>query len=347
MGMIAGIGSAVGGLAGLFGGGSDVPKGPPPWLMPGMNEAAGKAFSGIEGLGSWGGMAGGMQPNMMQTFQNLYNNPYAAQFMGGANTAGGMGMQGALNAYNLGGTMTGRAQDIFNTAFDPQGALYGRTLQQTQEQARAGQAARGIAMTPYGAGLEGDATRNFNIDWQNNQLQRQALGAQAGGSLAGLGAGLQAGAPGQFMQAAGMPYGAYGQVGRGQNNAIQSLLALAQGGQGIQNLPVQDWLSYVQTGNQAGGVANQAYQNQLAAQKQQFGQQMQFGQMLGGGLYGLGQTPFGQTWGLGGSGWGGGGGGGYGGPIGNIGYGTGVGAYGPIPAGGYPGGSVGYPGAWL
>ena len=310
MGMMAGIAGLAGGAMGLFGGGSDQPKGPAPWLMPQMNEAAGNAFSGIQGLQPWTNMAGGTMPFMQNTFQNLYNNPNAGSFLSGANTASGMGMQGATNAFNTGGNLTGLAGNIFNTAFDPQGSLYGRTLQQTQEQTRAGQAARGISMTPYGAGLEGDATRNFNIDWQNAQLGRQATGAQAGGNLAGLGAGLQAGAPGQFFNAAGMPYGAWNTVGQGQNQAIQGILGNIGGGQNIANLPVQDWLSYVQTGNQAGGVANQAYQNELRANQQQFDQQMKFGQMMGGSMYGMGQTPFGQRWGMGGSGWGGGFGGG-------------------------------------
>ncbi len=40
MGMMAGIAGLAGGAMGLFGG-SNVPSGPAPWLMPNMNEAAG------------------------------------------------------------------------------------------------------------------------------------------------------------------------------------------------------------------------------------------------------------------------------------------------------------------
>ncbi len=70
-------------------------------------------------------------------------------------------------------------QNTYNTSLDPQGALYGGTAQRVQDQTRAGEAARGITMSPYGAGLENDAMRNFNIDWQNQQLGRQAQGTQA------------------------------------------------------------------------------------------------------------------------------------------------------------------------
>lgn len=330
MGMLAGIGSVIGGIGGLFGG-NKVPQGPPPWLMPNMTQAAGNAFSGIQGLAPWSNMAGGTQPFMNQTFGNLYNNPGAGGFYGGANLASMLGQQGALNAYGAGGQLQQGGLQALLQGTDPQGALYARTLQQQQEQARAAQAARGVSMTPYGAGLEADATKNFNIDWQNTQLARTLAALRGGGGAIGQGAGLQGEAAQQFLGASGMPYGVWNTIGQGQNAATQALLSLIGGGQNIQNLPIQDWLSYVQTGNQAGSVANQAYANELKAQQQQMQQQMMFGSMLGGGLYGLGQTPFGQQWGLGGSGWSNMFGGGYGGPRGDIGYGTGVGAYGPIP----------------
>lgn len=70
----------------------------------------------------------------------------------------------------------GAGRDVFNLARDPQNALHDRTQQQVVEGARAGQTARGVAMSPYGAGLEGDAIRNFNIDWQNNLLGRSVSG---------------------------------------------------------------------------------------------------------------------------------------------------------------------------
>lgn len=62
-------------------------------------------------------------------------------------------------------------------AFDPQGALYDRTLQRVTDQERAGQSARGLAMSPYGAGLEGQTLSNFNIDWENSMLARQLQAA--------------------------------------------------------------------------------------------------------------------------------------------------------------------------
>lgn len=84
-----------------------------------------------------------------------------------------------------------------NTAFDPQQALYNQTLQSVTDQTRSGEAARGVANTPYGAQAEGDALSKFNIDWQNQQLQRQQSGIDtATGAYQGLiGAGATAAQP--------------------------------------------------------------------------------------------------------------------------------------------------------
>ena len=70
-------------------------------------------------------------------------------------------------------------QQVYQTAFDPQNALYDRTQQQLTDQVRAGQAARGIGLSGEGAVEENGAMSNFNIDWQNNQLQRQTQGVSA------------------------------------------------------------------------------------------------------------------------------------------------------------------------
>jgi hypothetical protein len=74
---------------------------------------------------------------------------------------------------------------MLKQAFDPQQELYNRTLQQVTDQTRSGEAARGIAMTPYGAAAEGNTISNFNIDWQNNQLKRELEGLGIAGSTYG------------------------------------------------------------------------------------------------------------------------------------------------------------------
>ena len=304
MGIMAGIGGLVGGIGGLFGGGTKQPDAPPQFIMPNQTQAANNAFSGIQGLQPFSSGGFNILGPAQNTFSNLYNNPFASTFQGGASTAMGLGQNAALNAFNTGGNLIGTgmntipnmASAVFNTSFDPQSSLYARTLQQTTDAARANAAAAGLATTPYGVGLVNQATNNFNIDWQNNQLQRQALGANTAGSLfntgagiANLGTGIQNTAPGQFFQATGLPYSTFGQIGQDQNAAIAALLSGTSGGANLANLPIQDYLSYLQAGNQANSVANQNYGLQLQAQQQQFNEQLKLGGMLGQSLYGIGQ----------------------------------------------------------
>ena len=107
----------------------------------------------------------------------------------GANFAPGLTMDNLMKAQQqyqqaqqmipgLTGGM-GAANQVLNTGFDPQNALYDRTAQQVGDRQNALNAMYGLGTSAAGAGLAGDASRNFNIDWQNQQLQRQisALGA--------------------------------------------------------------------------------------------------------------------------------------------------------------------------
>jgi hypothetical protein len=146
------------------------------------------------------GQAGGI-PAMM-------NNPAYAQ-------AGQLGQQFSPQYANAVNQLSGAAGNILNTGFDPRQELYNRTAQQIRDQQNAINAQSGLASSPYGAGLSGQRMQDFNIDWQNQQLQRQALAGQAAGQL-------------------------YGQAGTMGNQAMQSLmtgpnaqLAAQQAGTGI------------------------------------------------------------------------------------------------------------------
>lgn len=80
---------------------------------------------------------------------------------------------------------------ILNTAFDPQNALFNQQSQLVTDQTRAAEYARGIQTSPLGASVEANALSNFDINWQNQQLQRQQSGvASAQGAYSG-GQGLQ------------------------------------------------------------------------------------------------------------------------------------------------------------
>jgi hypothetical protein len=104
---------------------------------------------------------------------------YAAGQLGNADMLANLTAGTALGAIpGLTGGMDA-AQQVLNTGFDPQGALYNRTQQQVTDQQNALNSMYGLGSSAYGAGLAGQANENFNIDWQNQQLARQtqALGA--------------------------------------------------------------------------------------------------------------------------------------------------------------------------
>ena len=177
------------------------------------------------------------------------------QQAGAADQTAGQAVTGATNNAGL----LGAEQQTLNTAYDPQNALYNRTAQQLQDQTRAASEASGTASTPYGAGVENQAMSNFNIDWQNNQLQRQQTGASTAEGLLGqynsgqsTGAGLQN--QGVSTLGSGMAYSNAGAA----SNAAQP------------QQTYQDYLAYLNQGNSNAGtaVSNYGAQSSTALQQQ-------------------------------------------------------------------------------
>jgi hypothetical protein len=103
----------------------------------------------------------GYDPNATVNFGNMWSNQAPAMFAAG--------------------------NQILQQGMDPQNALYDRTRGQVEQQTRAGQAARGINMTPYGASVEGGVMSDFNIDWENAQLARMMQAIQGGATAFGAG----------------------------------------------------------------------------------------------------------------------------------------------------------------
>ncbi len=117
---------------------------------------------------------------------------------------------------NLGTTGLQAGNQVLNTAFDPQRALYDRTHQQLIDQNNAINAQSGVAGSPYGAGLTQQANENFNIDWQNQQLNRQIAGLGAYDSAASTYAG----------NTEGLTSAAMGNLATGLNSGTQDYNAL-------------------------------------------------------------------------------------------------------------------------
>lgn len=241
----------------------------------------------------------------MPQYQNLYdqqvNNPYAAGFQQAANNSGQAFQQQANANTQLAPYLSNAAAQGVNygnqaaqMAFDPQNDLYNRTAQQLQDQVRTSNAARGINMSGYGAGLENQAMSNFNIDWQGQQLNRALAGlsgysssvqnaANTGAQASNIGT---VGA-GQYGQAGAVPYGAYNTNVGNQSNALNQLTGAGASAQGLQQSNLSQLLSYLglgaQQSNSQGQFDLQNYQNQMQhAQQSQQGIADMFDQVFGG-----------------------------------------------------------------
>jgi hypothetical protein len=255
--------------------------------------------------------------NLQQSQMGLYNqgNPYSdwnqqqairssEQYGALAGTAGQYGAQLGQQAqgnYGAQQYLQGAGQQVYNLAMDPQSALYNRTQQQLGDQVNAGQAQRGLGGSAVGGSEYNQAMSNFNIDWQNQQLQRATQGASA---LSGL-----------YGQA-----GSYGQLGNADLAA-----SLGAGAQGAQYTGMQGMLPYQTAQNmtnnqlqQASGIQGQAipYMNYgQGATSQAYNAASQnagaTGALVNQGISALGNSSWGQNL------FGGGGGGG------TVGYGTG------------------------
>lgn len=299
MGMLAGLGSLGMGIGGMLAGSpASHVQTPQMWQMPWQTSAAQGALGGIQGLGQYNTYN---IPKAQQITHGLVNNPYASAYQGGANVAGPLGQSQALGQYGVGqgltalgaGTLPAWAGTVMNTAMDPQSALYARTLQQVQDQAGAQNAMAGVGTTPYGAGLTNMATTNFNIDWQNQQLQRQLAGLQGAGGALGTGAniaqtgqGMAAAAPGQYLTSSAIPYSTYGAIGQGQLSALTGMGQFGQQAANIPQMQLQDYLNYINAGTGATGAATGVGQLGLNQVGMGFGQNMA---NLGLGMYGAGR----------------------------------------------------------
>lgn len=179
-------------------------------------------------------------------------------------------------------------QQMYQTAFDPQQALYNRTQQQVGDQANAISSMYGLGQSGAGAGMAQQANENFNIDWQNQQLQRQTQGAQGMAALSQAGLGDQA-------QASQIPLTAQQYIAAqpgANSSAYASGLATAMAPYQQQQNQAIPYMNY------GSGAGANAYANTL--QGNQFQAQQQAGalQGLGNAVGGLntpnssGQTPW-------------------------------------------------------
>ncbi len=243
-----------------------------PYPYPGTAGAANNALGGINS-GFYGSgnqtMNGG--PNTQSLGAGNWN-PYM------------QGYQGA-NALNAGGSFLntansqqGQVNPLINqtlqTGFDPQQKLFDQLFNQQQQQGLAGQAAAGVANTPYGAGLSQQGNQNFDIAWQNAQLARQGQAAQNALGLEGL--------PGMTAQTGEGLLGAGSNLGLGAAGFLNN----------VNQQQIQDFLAYLgqNTSNSSAlmNAINQSFNAGTNLYGTQTGANQNFNNAQAGGLAGLG-----------------------------------------------------------
>ena len=201
---------------------------------------------------------GQIQPMASQALTSAFSNPYAASFPAAAANV-------SNTANSTANQQLGAARNILATSQDPQSALYNRTLNAIQQQARAANAAAGIGTSAAGVGLEDQAVNNFNIDWQNQQLQRQLQGAAGAGNVSNQ-------ALNMMMGTYGLPYYAAAQVPAGQFGALQNYAGTIGAYPAALNQLLNQSAAYMGMGQAAQGQAfNQAFQNAQAQNAQAAG----------------------------------------------------------------------------
>lgn len=248
---------------------------PTPYQPPNQAGAASAFQAGSAALGTQGqNLYNTANSGYSQLYNQALTNPYAGQAQTAANAAGATGQAfgGQEMGYgqglaNIAGSLGQYNGAIAQTAFDPQNALYNRTQNQVTDQANATAASSGLAGSPFGAGLTNQANENFNIDWQNNQQQRQNSGIAALSSLADTQSGLYQSAGGlgtaglnTLTQAGQLPNQVYQANQQAIESALDQLVSGSNAASSQQQEGVQDQGTYLNIGQEATQGADQAAQ---------------------------------------------------------------------------------------
>lgn len=223
-----------------------------------------------------------LSPQIIQAFQQLFNNPGTAGYTAGAGNAGQalttVGNQATAAAPQLNTaalSLLPGAASVMNMGLDPQLALYNSQLQQTNDQANVANAQYGLT-GQQAVGNLNQADKNFNMDWQNNELQRAIAGLNAGGSAITNASGnainasnLGTTGASNLLAGGATPYNAANTIGNTQESALNEYLAQLLGPvtstqQTIGNL--SDYLGKGINASASGAqIANQDFTSQMSA----------------------------------------------------------------------------------
>jgi hypothetical protein len=253
---------------------------------PANSALADQTYTGLsQGVASGANTAASNVGNFQSLIGQLLSNPYASGAQSGANQVASLGQGVGANQLGASSSLFGAAggglpyaQSELVQANDPQNALYNQQYQQLMDQQNATNAMNGVAGSPYAALTSGQAGQTFNNNWLNNQLGRQQTALSGYDSALGAAgtADTQASALGnqglQTLTASSqLPSQTY------NTNISNELQGLTSGvsGEGSALTPslsdMQSLLSYLQTGQSATSVNNQAQQQAYNEESGLFG----------------------------------------------------------------------------
>jgi len=236
-----------------------------------MGTAASGALTGTQQLPNY---AQQNYPQFQSATNNITSGAYgASQIQGAGNTA-----------ISSGNSLVPYATQALQTGFDPQNAQYNAQFGQQQQQTGANAAANGVAGTPYGAGVTNAADNEFNLAWQQQELQRQQTGASTANSLLN-----------QQNQGAVTGQGLLTGVADQNLSALSALNNAGGQATGVDQQMIQDFLAYLSGGTSATNAATSQYSAEASAA---LGQQGLTDQGLAG-LGSLGSSLFSMIPGLG------------------------------------------------
>lgn len=189
--------------------------------------------------------AGFAYPGAQAIFQNL-QNPLNAGSVG--TTAANEAMQGAANAAWMGATgaplLQQAGQQVLQTGFDPQQELFKRQQQQLLDQSNVANSMAGLGSSPYGASATANALGNFDLNWQNNLLNRMMQAGQSGTAL------LNA-APTLAATSTALPFASASGIGQGAQSALGNLTQLGNNQFVLPQQILNDLQSYLGLGQAA------------------------------------------------------------------------------------------------
>ena len=246
-----------------------------PFPYPNTTQAASNAFSGIAN-----DIPSGSISNLTGAGNNLLN--MASTIPGYATQAGAAALGPAVGQYNA---LAPYVTQALQTGFDPQNQLYNQQFALQQQQNLAGEAMAGVGQSPYAAGLTAQGNNNFNIDWQNQQLARQAQAAQTATGLSSTAMGDLSGGINDYLSGLGLGVSsAEGLTGAAGNAYTQAA--------GLNAQQVAQYLAYLNASTQNAAAASGEQIGALNAGTSLYGATNQGNlaqqQLLGSALGGLG-----------------------------------------------------------